>query len=218
MRSIIYSFLLVAVFGLCSCEKHLDTIDVSFQVGSIVCRDGSVVHRSQYSDEMNAVGVVFWVNDKNIEDREVGYAVALSDIEPCLMIDTLSNISAVSESMVDFDGRQNTVAIYNYAVDYSRSAPAVEHTINYSPYGFTGWYIPSVGEMSELCRTQLQVNDVLSSINGSTLDGWYWTSTEDGSGDATPTMYMNVCEVVNSRFTSSKKTNYNKVRAIIPIR
>ncbi len=218
MKRVIYSFLLVAVLGLCSCEKHLDTIDVSFQVGSIVCSDGSIVHRSQYSDNMDAVGVVFWVNDKNIEGREVGYAVSLSDIEPCFMIDTLTNITSVSESMFDFDGRHNTVAIYNYAVELSRSAPAVESTIQYSPYGFNGWYIPSVGEMSELCRNQSQVNDVLSSINGSTLDGWYWTSTEDGSGDATPTMYMNVCEVVNNRFTSSKKTNTNKVRAIIPIR
>ncbi len=218
MRSVICSFLLLALFGLSSCEKHLDTVDVSFQVGSIVCKDGSIVHRSQYSDKMDAVGVVFWVNDKNIEGREVGYAVSLSDIEPCPMIDTLANIVEVSESMVDFDGRQNTVAIYNFAKEANISAPAVEQTVGYSPCGFTGWYVPSVGEMKELCRSQSQVNDVLSAINGSPLDGWYWTSTEDGSGDATPTMYMNVCEIVNSRFTSSNKKNSNKVRAIIPIR
>ncbi len=211
--------LICMVLALASCTKCEDVIDTSVQVGSVVCSDGTIVNPLLYDDDkMQAVAVVFYVNTQNEEGRERGYAVALEDIAECSMLENLVEISEVSESLTDYDGMQNTVGFLNYANDEEISAEAASASTAYSPFGYRGWYVPSVSEMRELNNSISRVESVITSLGGDSFLGWYWTSTEDGTGEDTAKRFVHISQIANQRFTVAEKTTINKVRPIIPIR
>jgi len=57
----------------------------------------------------------------------------------------------------------------------------------------TGWYLPSIDELRMLLNNRLFVNKALSTIVGSDLlaDVQYWSSVENGSGDALILYFFN---------------------------
>ena len=207
------------VISLSSCAKCEDIIDTSVQVGSVVCSDGTIVNPLLYDDgKMEAIAVVFYVNTINEEGKEKGYAVAIEDVAECSMLEKLEDVGEVSESLTDYDGMQNTAGFLNYAKEAKITTDASSAAVAYSPYGYRGWYVPSISEMRELSANFSDIEDVVLQLGGDRFSGWYWTSTEDGTGEDTAIRYMNICQISNKRFTVAEKTTINKVRPIIPIR
>jgi len=216
MRNFLYLFL--AVIFLNSCAKHEEVIDTSFQVGSIFCSDGSVIHPSLFAGSgKTAIGVVFWCNNgSNTSISEKGYAVALEDLESDYLVRSAENIPNVSEDEKAFDGAANTASILNFADTIP--CPAVLKTVRYSPHGVSGWFIPSVAQSKLISANVEKVYTSFKIVNGIGFDGWYWTSTEDGAGKDNPNMFGLIASLKEGRITNSNKLLEQKIRPIISIR
>lgn len=211
--------ILISSFIISSCTKHEEPIDTSFQVGNILLANGSVVHPSQYDCEKdNAIGVVFWCNDGSKDNNDKGYAVAIRDLGEGLLIDSNDNIANVSEDENKFDGLSNTVSIVQFARKDSIDCAAAEMAINYNP-GMSGWYIGSVAQQKEISKNKYKVYDSFNLIkNSESFSGWYWTSTENGSGQETSQIAAYTISLENGSVTSSNKKDKYKIRPIITIK
>lgn len=218
MKKLLY----ICLFMLCisSCSKHEDIINTDFQVGNILCSDGSILHPSLFDgSEKKAVAIVFWCNDgSNPNIKDMGYAVSLEDLPADLLIDMDEDISNVSESETEFDGAANTAAIANIAIKDNINYPAVKKALEYAPYGVTGWFIGSVAQNKAIKPNIEKVYSSLDIVKGEKFEGWYWSSTEDGAGKDTPKMFSLISSLQEGRTTSSSKRNYFKVRPLIAIR
>lgn len=211
--------ILVCTFMFPSCTKHEVPIDTSFQVGNILLSNGSVIHPSMYnSEEDNAIGVVFWCNDGTVSNNDKGYAVAIRDIGEDLLIDTNENIGNVSESETEFDGFSNTASLIIFAQKDSIDCQAAKMAMNYDP-GMKGWFIGSVAQQKEISKNKHKVYESFNLIKGSEpFSGWYWTSTENGSGKETPQIAAYTISLENGSIASSSKKDKYKIRPIITIK
>lgn len=221
MRKIVIIRLLVlfSILNLFSCTKHEEIEDTTFQIGNILCSDGSVLHPSLFAKSgKKAVGIIFWTNKGEDHISDYGYAVALHDIGRDIMIEKEDDISNVTENENDYNGASNTAAIIAYAKAEDVESPAAKLAVEYSPMGMFGWYLPSVAQMRSLWINKDRVYKSLILVEGEIFNDWYWTSTEDGNGKDTPAMYMMSCAINEGRFTPSSKLKENKVRPIISIR
>lgn len=205
---------------LSSCSKHEDVLNIEFQVGNILCDDGSVLHPSLFRDSgKKAVGIVFWTNEGNNSNVvDMGYAVSLEDLESEMLVDASENISSVSEDETAFDGAANTAGIISFGVTKNVLTPAATTVCNYSPDGVAGWFIPSAAQSKQISANINKIYDSFDLVNGSRFSGWYWTSTEDGSGKDNPDMYVLVSSISEGRLTVSNKKKSNKIRPIIAIK
>lgn len=214
-----YIYMIFALLAVVSCTKHEDIIDTSFQPGCILCKNGSVIHPSQYDPAMGAVGVVFWCNDgQNPDITASGFAIALEDIGVDYLVDSEEDISGVTESETAFDGAANTTAIYTFALKDSISFPAVQLTMSYKPSGMPGWFIPSAAQCKAVTQNLSKVYQSFDVVGAQRFSGWYWTSTEDGTGSETPKVFGLISSLEEGRTTPSNKRDSHNVRPIIAIR
>lgn len=202
-----------------SCTKHEIVADYTFQVGNILCSDGSVVHPAQYSSNKPAIGVIFWKNDgANPNIKVAGYAVSLVDLEAALLIDTNKDIPNVSESEAEFDGAANTAAIYNFALKDTLNCKAVKQTLSFAPGNVSGWFIGSAAQNRAIYTNIAKIYQSFDLVGGEKFDGWYWSSTEDGAGEDNSKTFALISSLQTGSTTSSSKTSSFKVRPIIAIR
>ena len=199
-----------------SCQNHSEVIDVSFQVGNILCDDGSVIHPTLYDESgKKAVGVIFWTN-KGIENiSDYGYAVSIEDLEAGFLIENEENITDVTADEKLFDGASNTAAFRAYSIAEDVLSPAIDNVQGYAPFGVNGWFIPSVAQMRALSQNKTKVYSTLKKIGGDVFSGWYWTCTEDSSTDS---MYVLAVAINEGRFTPVSKKKIFNLRPIIAIR
>lgn len=216
MKNVLY--ILAALLLTVSCTKHEDLVDVSFQPGNILLTDGRVIHPSLYNaNEHKAIGVIFWCNDGSGITDDLGYAVALEDLEEDYLVDTTDDISSVTESQTEFDGESNTAGIITFAMKDSIPCPAAEKAINYNP-GMSGWYIASLAQSKAISQSINKVYEGFDKVGGKRFSGWYWTSTENGAGAENPQISAFVVSLDNGSAGSSSKQSINKIRPIITIR
>jgi len=214
-------FLLSIILILFSCVKNDEKeIDYSLTVGNIYCSDGSVINPNSYNESGKiAVGVVFWVNtgDDNITDKAL--AVGLEDLTPAFWADSLVNISNVSTDLIVFNGASNTASIVSWGMTEVRQTPAAINTYNYSKSGVVGWFIPSIGEAKSLCAAKNTVYHSFAICKGKYFENdWYWTSTQDGSGNDNAKLNALAISLKEGAATTSEKLNVFPVRPIISIK
>ena len=73
-----------------------------------------------------------------------------------------------------------------------------------------GWYLPALNELKVIYNLQSKLNTVLSNIGGTRLwtSGYYWSSTENGSGSAYHVYFY------NGNTSSYDKSYSSEVRAV----
>lgn len=220
MKYIYYSLVVAFSLLVYSCDECDKGIDTSFQVGNILCSDGSVLHPTLYQNSgKKAIGVVFWANDgKSEEYNNLGFAVSLNDVGSLAVMDTLINIDEVSSDVLAFNGAENTAAYMSFVLNNNIPSPAVEACVNYLPENVSGWYLPCALECTAMNANLAKINLSLTMIDGDNLSGWYWTSTKDGTSDKNAEIYMLVSSISEGRFTSSLKHLTFKVRPVIEIK
>lgn len=212
--------LLAVAVVLSSCTKHEEIIDNSLKIGNIYCSDGSIVNPSLFNKDGNkkAIGIVFWYNNGNQETKDIGYAVALQDLQSDFLIDAEENISNVSEDENALNGASNTAAIKVYAAADTIPINAVEKVLEYKPEGVTGWFIASAGQARLLSSNIAKVYETMDAIGGEKMPGWYWTSTEDAKGEDNSVLFALIYSINENRMTPASKKSINKIRPIIAIR
>ena len=210
---------LITLSFLSSCSRHEEVIDTTLQPGHILCSNGEIVHPDLFNDHHDAVGIVFWCNDgSNPKIKDLGYAVSLHDIGYEFLMAYNIDVSGVSEDEDAFDGAANTIAFLAYATKDTIAVPAIDLAINYTPSGMRGWFIPSVAQNNAIYANLSKVYHSLDLVQGDHFSGWYWSSTEDGTGNDTPKVYAIASSIEEGRNTASSKNLENKVRPIIAIR
>lgn len=213
MKNIYLLFLLLFFFT--GCEK--EDISDSLSIGNIYCSDGSTVNPKNYTESgKQAVGVIFWVNESNSDPKAL--AVGLKDLNPAIWADSLFAISNVSTDLLAFDGISNTASIVTWGIDNGRKTPAISNAYNYSILGVVGWFAPSYGEAKYLFSQKNKVESSFNICNGNLFSDWYWTSTQDGSGDDNSKLNAVAISLKEGNATVSKKFNEFPVRPIIAIK
>lgn len=202
-----------------SCDEHIKVIDRTLKVGNIYCTDGTTVPPEDYPEYgCRAVGVVVAVAGP--EEDWHSLVMALEDLpEEAVYTDTLMNVSNVSSSLTELDGKQNTSALLVEGEKEPRLNPqAALNAAAYAEWGITGWHLPSVAEMGMAARNRAAVNRALDVAGGQRFDNqWYHTSTADGSSSQTAVNY-NYCVIMpEGNAVSSIKTSYHKVRPFLMV-
>lgn len=204
---------------LTSCEKEDEVITNSISAGNIYCSDGSTVHPSNYEGSgKKAVGVIFWVNTDENASGTKALAVGLEDLNPALWADTLVSVPNVSDDLLAFNGGSNTASIISWGIDESRKTTAITNAYNYTPLGVVGWFVPSHGEAKYLYTQKNNVESSFKICGGKNFSEWYWTSTQDGSGNDNSKLNALLISLKEGNSTVSTKKNSFPVRPVIAIK
>ena len=125
-------------------------------------------------------------------------------------ISDIQNYSSASSSTGDWQGFKNTKAIYDYAKSQNSFYPAMEKVLLYSTTGTEQgqWYIPAAGELNAISINKDAINATLDKIGGTSLSGFYWSSTEQDSNNAWRIS-------LGESFSNAQKGNTIKVKPII---
>lgn len=129
---------------------------------------------SHYIGEQFGGGIIFhlWRDAQGIEH---GLIAALFNTASAWSNITASLIGPAAQSTWDGLGNSNSIIAQSGFTN-----GAAGQCLGYSYNGFTGWYLPSIDELSLLWHNRFIINKALSSISGSNpiLDNAYWSSTE----------------------------------------
>lgn len=202
-----------------SCEKEEEIpISNSLSTGNIYCSDGSTIHPSNYAESgKKAVGIIYWVNpDENTDPKAL--AVGLEDLTMAFWADTLISVSNVSTDLSAFDGGSNTASIISWGIEEGRKTPAITNAYNYSILGVVGWFVPSHGEVKYLYSRKKEVEASFTACGGNAFSEWYWTSTQDGSGNDNSKINALAISMKEGNSTVSSKFNSFPVRPVIAIK
>lgn len=200
------------------CTKHTTVADRTLKVGNIYCSDGSVMDPDTYKIEGkdNAAGVIFWVND-TLDTEDKAYIVSLIDAENGIWCDTLVS-AGVSTSITEYNGAANTAMLQAFEVRAKAKAPAMNIAVNFSD-GIINWHLPSVKELMEIYRNREVIDYALKSCNGESFDKvWYWSSTEDNSGEQSKNFNANIVSLKEGRIQASHKFQSYYVRPVKAIK
>lgn len=167
-----------------------------------------------------------------------GYAVALYDAttSKCIwgvMGTTLGlypsgSIDNQSNSELDWSGYAYTQTIIKAVTDAGGSLgsdkaegyPATYYAVNYStaaPANSTGWFLPSVGQMKEVC-TQAQTGNAnlfKNDVGFTTTGGYYWTSSEYSGLSSSVALYVHGYDNAVSRGSKNYSGYSEQVRAVL---
>lgn len=206
----------VAGFLFCSCEEHVEPIDYSLKTGNIYCADGAIIPPAQARDEAReAVGIVVRVGGD--EDEFAAIVMAMRDLGQAQYADSLYSVSSVSTDLHAFNGKHNTAALLNEAVEEERLNPMAAYmAASYNAGGITGWHLPSVAELKAAATPTVRAS--LELMDGEALqDGWYTTSTQDGTTSETDVNYNYCISITEGRIVSAVKTERHRVRPFLVI-
>ncbi len=199
---------------LVGCTKHTIIADRTLKVGNIYCSDGSVVDPDTYRAEGkdNAAGVVFWVND-TLDTEDKAYIVSLIDAQKGNWCDTLVS-TGVSTSIVENNGAANTAMLQTFEVRAKTKAPAMNIAVNFND-SIINWHLPSVNELMEIYRNRTAIDYALKACNGESFDKvWYWSSTEDNSGEQSKNFNACIVSLKEGRIQASHKFQSYYVRPV----
>lgn len=200
------------------CTKHTFLADRTLKVGNIYCSDGSVMDPDTYKSEGrdNAAGVVFWVND-TLDTEDKAYIVSLIDAEKGIWCDTLVS-TGVSTSITEYNGAANTAMLQTFEVRAETRVPAMNIAVYFSD-GIINWHLPSVMELMEIYRNRAAIDYALKACNGESFDKvWYWSSTEDGSGEQNKHYNAYIVSLKEGRIHTSLKRQSYYVRPVKAIK
>lgn len=129
------------------------------------------------------IGVIFDVTN--------GLAVAKDEFTnlawgPNVDISGIQNYSTNTTATADWQGFNNTKAIYEYRKTKGGSFQAAEKALVYSTEGTSQgqWYLPAAGELKAVSDNKSTLNTTLSKIGGTSLSLSDWTSSEKDSTNA----------------------------------
>lgn len=88
----------------------------------------------------------------------------------------LKNYTTFESAISDMDGVLNTQIILSQCG--SAKCRAAELAVNYSAGGVSGWYLPSIGELYLAKQNESKIDNALSLLGKSKLNGTPYSSTE----------------------------------------
>ena len=151
------------------------------KIGDILYSDMSC--NSNVVASKTPIGVVF--------DTTNGLAIAKDEFENLTWgsnvdISGIQNYSTNTTATADWQGFNNTKAIYEYRKTKGGSFQAAEKALAYSTEGTSQgqWYLPAAGELKAVSDNKSTLNTTLSKIGGTSLSLSDWTSSEKNSTNA----------------------------------
>lgn len=162
----------------------------NFEIGSILCTDGSVVSVKKWPIYgKTAKGVVFYID----ETQSHGWAVDLNNLgnyqwgKENINISSLNDVTSAIDASKDLKGYDNTDLIRNFGC--SSQFPAA-NCMNF----YNGWYLPACGQLKVLVENINTINASFSILNDSgiltrELNSCWWSSTETSDSRAWYVMY-----------------------------
>lgn len=187
---------------------NTSNVNSKYKVGDVLLNDGTVVSYKEgmtFTDEQkkNAVCVLAYFNDKKepvglgvrsgadcewAKSDTLGYNKKLTDI----ICTPIGSDAATATFTGDTDGSNNWAYICSLDPEGSANAaenyPAFDYVNKYAAkLGLTGtyvsgWYMPSIAELTYIYRNKTTVNAVLKALGGTQMDYYYWSSSQ-GSND-----------------------------------
>lgn len=169
-------------------DSSIFTIAPPVASGDILCTDGSIVKPAAFTASgKTAMGVVFYVDTTNLH----GWAMDLHDLNQAYPwtpdegnffdVSTLVNKDSSRNAIFDFDGYGNTQKL-RAAGDATLFPAAWAVDFN------NGWYLPAIGQMSQMYAQFFLLNASLQLVNGTpfSLESTYsyWSSTENNTNNA----------------------------------
>lgn len=120
-----------------------------------------------YNEDFEPVGVVCWVNNKNIQEAKIVNIDQAKSTWYC----GNGNGLGMTFSTPDFDdGEINTRAMVEFnaalSTPYTASDAAFMWAANYSYKGVGGWYLPAINELVGIVPNLSKVNEVIASLGG----------------------------------------------------
>lgn len=153
----------------CEIPFYLNAPKTYFEVGDIY-----------YNENIEPVGVVCWVNNKNIREAKIVALAAGSG----------KKLGIYSGDFVTpdvNDGEANTLAYVteNVASNLGSTAEnsALVYASEYSYLGVSGWYLPAINELQIIYDNRAKIDEVLKLVGGAALPKSYClSSTVSGTG------------------------------------
>ena len=219
MKNFIVLFI-ISCSLLLSCQEHGEFIDSSLRIGNLYCSDGSVINPEAYAGSgKTAIAAIFWVNNSFEATTDRALAVSLDNLPPVVWAELLEDIDNVSSELNAFKGASNTASIMIWGEDKNVNTPASTNAYNYSKYGVSSWFLPSVAEAGQIHLNKAALYKAFDYCNGEDFNKvWYWTSTQDGTGSDTPIFNALAISLTEGRVTGSGKMNIFAIRPIIAIK
>jgi hypothetical protein len=176
---------------------------------SYVCDGGGANGNAHFIGESYGGGVVFQLWKDNL-GNEHGLIVDIADLSASQSWCYFSFGNTLIGAGSSWDGASNSNAI----VSVISGSSAAKLCVNSSRGGMTGWYLPSIDEMSLLWNNRYYINKTLSTISGATLlsiSNGYWTSNEYDQTHAWFFDFRSGAPIYDYNVT---KPSYQYVRAI----
>ena len=152
------------------------------------------------------IGVIFDVTN--------GLAIAKDEFENLTWgsnvdISGIQNYSTNTTATADWQGFNNTKAIYEYRKTKGGSFQAAEKALVYSTEGTSKgqWYLPAAGELKAISDNKDVLNTTLSKIGGQTFSKYLWASSEVNRNEA---FYFG-----SSSISSGSKSSPRSIRPVI---
>lgn len=154
------------------------------RVGDYLMNDGNFVHPKEKLHKNKIIGIVvgFYKESPLIAalDRfeHVSFGENISSIIDETFIDGKSAIQ-------DFNGKKHTKKYTEYAYNRGCLYKAFSKCVRYKKSGIKNWYLPSLGEVSQMLDNSMYINIAyLISGLGYLIDAnnYYWTSSESNRG------------------------------------
>ena len=207
----------VAAVGLSSCHcHHFDNPEPPFRIGQVLCTDGSVESLCDFvKTTKEAIGIVFYVNEDPEKDF-LGYAVYINDDFDAAFSEDLHVAQGTSMSLSEFDGNENTYAMYSCE---DVKSPIANQLFDMWKYGQSA-YMPSVAQLKLLFANRDFVNKRIEAVGGDPIydsadQCWFWSYTEvEGlQADKAWLFSMN-----SGMIQETPKTQSHKMRPIVTIK
>lgn len=174
-----------------------------------------------------AVGVVVWVNNKNIKEAKI---ISLEIPDPPYgnmyynggSSNANSRLGAGFETPSTSDGAGNTAAMMaknpTLTTPNTASSSLWVWSATRSPEGTSGWYLPAIDELGAVYANLARINNALTSVSSTTLSGNHYSSTVKLNGatglkDYYYINYANGSVLVNSPAGNSEYMGYVYGRA-----
>lgn len=216
MKNLIYT-LMAFLLVLFACDEHEPVIDYNYRVGSIYCSDGRVVPMAAYDpDTDDGVGVVVVVADTAADYRLI--VMSPYDLGDAYLVARNVELDGVGTGLEDYDGKVNTAALLMAAEDDSLAySPAADLATMHDAAGITGWYLPSVAEMT--AATHGEVSRAVKLLGGDPFrNEWYITSTLNGDTENTQLLYSYRVMMPEGKIVSGFRDEVQKVRPFLLVK
>ena len=170
------------------------------QVGDFYMEDGSILPWSDTSsDKTNCIGIVYWVPTATdlLESHKFTWLEEHSNCMHGLVVGLevkrsswgTSVTTNITDSETDgiFRGYSNTKRLENEYSGYAivSAYNGLKSGVTLPPGKTSGWYVPSVGELTKLYQAKNKVDISLSALGSTSLSSSkYWSSGESSGYDA----------------------------------